>query len=438
MTGLGLSFFFIIIYGGTNWITAHRTHVGTWYYPFERYIPFVPSMILPYMSIDLFFVGAPFLCQSRAELNTLARRIAFAIIAAGCCFLLFPLRIAAPPPETSGWAGTLFNLLHGFDRPYNLFPSLHITFWVILARAYARHTKGAVHLICRTWFALIGLSTLLTYQHHVADVAGGLLLALVCFYLFRETQTETPLVPNYRVGTYYFAGAVACVGLAWAAWPWTAILLWPAVSLGIAALGYWKLGPGIYRKEQGRVPTGARFLLAPVLIGHRLSLAFYRRQCDLWNEISPRVWVGARLNRREAVEARRSGVTAVLDLTAEFSESRDLTETDYLNIPVLDLTGMEVPQLEAAVGFIASRSEQGVVYIHCKAGYSRTAMAAGAYLLSSGQAETVQQALDVLRKARPAMVFRPEVVSSLTQFHGSRLPKSETGGAASQTEAAHA
>ena len=83
-----LSLLFMVVYGGCSWITAHRSDVGTWYYSWERYIPFVPVLIIPYMSIDLFFVGGPFLCQSRNELRVLAQRITFAILVAGACFLL--------------------------------------------------------------------------------------------------------------------------------------------------------------------------------------------------------------------------------------------------------------------------------------------------------------------------------------------------------------
>ena len=53
-------------------------------------IPFVPVMILPYMSIDLFFVAAPFLARTRyASCRTLALRIAMAILLAAASFLLF-------------------------------------------------------------------------------------------------------------------------------------------------------------------------------------------------------------------------------------------------------------------------------------------------------------------------------------------------------------
>ena len=90
----GLSVLFLIVYGGCNWITAHRGDVGVFYFEWERAIPFVPFLILPYMSIDLFYIAAPFLCRSERELSIFAKRVVAAILFAGTCFLLFPLRFA--------------------------------------------------------------------------------------------------------------------------------------------------------------------------------------------------------------------------------------------------------------------------------------------------------------------------------------------------------
>lgn len=185
MTSVGLSLLFMVGYGSCNWITAHRSDVGTWEYSWERFIPFVPVMIVPYMSINLFFAGAPFLCQSRNELGVLAKRISFAIVVAGICFLLIPLRFAAARPQPDDWTGSIFRFLHFCDQPYNLFPSLHITFRTILAAHYAKHTKGVTSLASHIWFILIGFSTLLTYQHHFIDIIGGFALAAICLYLFR-------------------------------------------------------------------------------------------------------------------------------------------------------------------------------------------------------------------------------------------------------------
>ena len=63
----GLSLFFLLVYGTCLWVTARRGDVGVFYFAWERAIPFVPFMILPYMSIDLFFVAAPFLFRDSFE-----------------------------------------------------------------------------------------------------------------------------------------------------------------------------------------------------------------------------------------------------------------------------------------------------------------------------------------------------------------------------------
>src|SRR5882724_6122609 len=145
-TSVLLSLLFLGVYGATNWITSQRTDVGTWYLAWERVIPFVPWMIVPYMSIDLFFVAGPFLCGDKRELGTLARRIIFAILVAGACFLVIPLRLAVDRPRADGWLGDVFTTFQGMDQPYNLFPSLHITLRTILASLYVRHTRGLVRL----------------------------------------------------------------------------------------------------------------------------------------------------------------------------------------------------------------------------------------------------------------------------------------------------
>jgi protein-tyrosine phosphatase/membrane-associated phospholipid phosphatase len=411
-----LSLLFVVVYSSCNWITAHRTDVGTWYYGWEKYIPFVPLMIVPYMSIDLFFVSAPFLCATRGELHVFARRIAFSILVAGGFFLAMPLKIGTPLPEPGGWTGALFKFLHGFDQPTNLFPSLHIALRTILASLYVRHSKGIVRVANRVWFSLIGFSTLLTYQHHFVDIVGGFILATVAFYIFGENQPRLSVIPNRRIGVYYAAGALAIAGLSAACWAWTAILLWPAISLAIVAGAYFGLGPAIYRKTDGRIPLSAKLLLVPCLIGQWLSLMYYRRQCDAWDEITSKVLVGARLNTLEASEAMRNGVTAVLDLTAEFSEAPALLNLAYKNIPILDLTELSQAQLQDAVDFITRHINNGTVYIHCKIGYSRTAAVAGAYLLAAGHVATVGEGIARLRAVRPSIIIRPEAHSALAVF----------------------
>jgi protein-tyrosine phosphatase len=413
---VGLSVLFLIVYGWCNWLAAQRQDVGTLYFEWERFIPFVPLMIVPYMSIDLFFVAAPFLCRNERELATLSKRIVAAIVLAGICFLLFPLRFAFERPLASGWLGAVFDWFRAMDQPHNLLPSLHIAFRTILAQHYARHTRGLLQSASNVWFVLVGLSTLLTYQHHLMDVVAGFALGVCCIYFIRESAPRFPVIENPRVGLYYAAAALIVAGLIVWGWPWGALLLWPALALAIVASAYFGLGPVIFHKANGELHWSARLILAPCLLGQQLSLLYYQHQCRPWDTVTPEVWIGRTLNNREAGEATSLGVTAVLDLTAEFCETKPFRALVYRNIPILDLTAPSIEQLREMATFINEESRKGIVYVHCKIGYSRTAGAAAAYLLQTGKANGVNEAIEMLRRVRPSIVVRPEVHSALCEF----------------------
>jgi protein phosphatase len=222
------------------------------------------------------------------------------------------------------------------------------------------------------------------------------------------------------VGARYAIGAFVLICLMWFLWPWGAILIWPIVSLGVAAIAYFGAGPGIFRKREGRLPWTAWWAQGPVLLGQEISRLYYRPQCRAWDELTPQVWIGRVLSRGEAAAAVREGVTAVLDLTAEFSESAPFRGVSYRNVPVLDLTAPTFEQLEEMAAFIEAESSKGVVYVHCKIGYSRTAAAAIAYLLRTKKVRTVTEAVQRLRQVRPTIVIRPEVTTALNEFASKR------------------
>jgi protein phosphatase len=83
---------------------------------------------------------------------------------------------------------------------------------------------------------------------------------------------------------------------------------------------------------------------------------------------------------------------------------------------VLDLTAPTQSQLVEMSKFIANHSRNGVVYVHCKIGYSRNAAAVAAYLLMSGKVKTTEEALAMIRSVRPSVVIRPEVRSAVLEF----------------------
>jgi protein-tyrosine phosphatase len=194
------------------------------------------------------------------------------------------------------------------------------------------------------------------------------------------------------------------------------LLLWPALSLAIVSMGHFGLGAGIFRKKSGRVPWITRVVLGPVLLGQWLSLLYYKLKSPAWNTLTDRVWIGRKLSNAEARRAIQKGVTAVLDLTGEFTEAAPFRRIVYRQLSILDLTAPPPAQLAAAIAFLNEQPQHGIVYIHCKAGYSRTAAVAGAYLLASHQADSAEEALSVLRARRPGIVIRPEARAAIELY----------------------
>ena len=418
-----LALLFLGVYGGCNWFTAQRADVGVWFFEWERQIPFWPILIVPYLSIDAFFLAAPFLCRDRRELRVFTERIATAIVAAGLCFLALPLRFAFERPPVDGWVGALLNGFTALDRPFNLFPSLHVTLAVILANTYARHSRGFLRTGILGWFVLIALSTIFVFQHHVIDVAGGILLAIiVCSMIREDTASDVRSNRSVRVGLYYALGSATATTLSAFLWPWGALFLWPATSLAIVGAGYLWLGPHVFGKRAGRIPLFTRVLLWPCLAGQRLSWLYYRRQCRPYDVVAPRVWIGRQLDADEAAVAVSRGVTAVLDLTAEFDAPPSFRDISYENLPTLDLTSPSGEALTAAVQFITHESQRGIVYIHCKAGYSRSATSVAAWLLASRLARNTSDALATIRRARPQVIVRPEAAAAIKRFETSLHP----------------
>jgi len=199
---------FVLAYGGCLSFTASRGDVGRMYGEWELRVPLMPAMIVPYLSIYALFFAAFFVCRrDLGELKLLSARLTASQLVAAACYVMFPLECGFHRPTIDGALGMMFKLLDATDRPYNLAPSLHVTTAVILGALFCAKTRGVLRGALVAWFALIAVSTMLTWQHHLVDVVGGAMLGMACLKIrvtapARAASAVRPPRPVTHSGTF--------------------------------------------------------------------------------------------------------------------------------------------------------------------------------------------------------------------------------------------
>ena len=401
----GLGPFFFLSYGAANWLAAQHAHVGAVVYGWEHRIPFLPWTILPYWSIDAFYGLSLFVCTGRGELDRHARRLLTAQIIAVACFVLFPLRFTFPRPQLDGVPALLFGALASFDKPFNQAPSLHVALLVVLWPLYARHVVRGARWLLHLWFALVGVSVLTTYQHHFIDLPTGALLGFFCLWLWPE-RGATPLAgahlardPRRRALAARYAAGAAVLALPAIALGGIALwLLWPSLSLALVALNYMGLGAGGFEKgEDGRIDLGALALLAPYIGAAWVNSRLWTRHAPAPSRIADRVSLG-----RMPGAGAAARFSAVIDLCAELPGGG---ATLWHAFPMLDLVAPEPRRLREAAAAIEDARSAGEVLVCCALGFARSAAAVATWLVMTGRAATVDDAVATIAAARPRIVL---------------------------------
>lgn len=163
--------------------TRHHYQFST---ALDRAIPLIPWTVCIYFGCYAFWALHYCLC---AAVPLRARRFFTAdFIAKGVCFVFFvglPTTMARPAVQGLNVWESLVRALYILDAPVNLFPSIHcLNSW--LCWASARDIPAFSHgyksfALCAA--VAVCVSTLTLRQHVLLDVAGGILLAEVCWRL---------------------------------------------------------------------------------------------------------------------------------------------------------------------------------------------------------------------------------------------------------------
>ncbi len=154
--------------------------------------------------------------------------------------------------------------------------------------------------------------------------------------------------------------------------------------------------------------ASTRWLLLPYLAGAWLNSRLWTRRAAAPDPIAGGVLVGRIPTRREL---RASGARSLVDLAAELPV--DAQGVAYRAVPMLDLLPPEVEQIDDAVAAVAALAAARPTLVCCALGYGRSATVAVAWLLASGRAASVDDAMAAVRRGRPGTV--------LTQAHRRQL-----------------
>ncbi|KAH1171464.1 phosphatidylglycerophosphatase and protein-tyrosine phosphatase 1 isoform X2 [Mauremys mutica] len=171
----------------------------------------------------------------------------------------------------------------------------------------------------------------------------------------------------------------------------------------------------------------ARLFFYPSLLYTLVRERLPGSQRPWFHRIDRAVLLGAlplRARSRRLVE--EENVRGVLTLNEEYetrflccsAQEWEAMGVEQLRLSTVDLTGVPtLENLQRGVKFVLKHRECGnSVYVHCKAGRSRSATMVAAYLIQLYQ-WSPQEAIEAIARVRPHILVRPRQVQVLERFH---------------------
>lgn len=184
------------------------------------------------------------------------------------------------------------------------------------------------------------------------------------------------------------------VGILW-------LLVWSGLSWILVGIAYSANLELIFGKRSDGTMSAFRVsLFLPFLLVTWVTWYVQRALTkeSVYNKVAPGVYLGRRCSAAELPP----DVRTIIDLTAEFAESQGVRHgRTYICVPMLDAS---IPAPASFRSLLESVSRfPDPIYIHCAQGHGRSAMAAAAALVVKGLTPTLEEAIQTVKRARPAI-----------------------------------
>jgi len=174
---------FVLLYGGASVLSAYVPWRVPMMLPLDGQLPLVPGAAIVYLTIGPMLLLAPFMLRDLEAILPLFAALMLETAVAALCFMLLPVDPPAIDCCEPGLVGGLFQVADVLNLERNDLPSLHVAFAFTLAAAFSARTGRAGAVLLFAWAVATALSTLLTRQHNLLDVAAGLMLAAIAWPL---------------------------------------------------------------------------------------------------------------------------------------------------------------------------------------------------------------------------------------------------------------
>lgn len=406
---------FLLVYIPTGWYASELEYVPSVVFPVERYIPFLPWMIIPYMSSGLFFILIFFMLNRKDELLIFFKRITFITVFSGICFMLFPLKFSYSKPEiNSSFLQIFFHFLETEDTNFNQAPSLHIAYACLFWNVLSNKLQGSLKLIAGIWIFLMGISTLTVYQHHLIDIFTALYLVCITFFIFPDSVKR-----NFRIGMLYLF-----IGLLLASFTFLVFRKFVVISIFflLVSISFFRVGLAylhsrscFLKKQDGTIGLVDKISCFPYLLSYKLIRHFFcKNATNPMTEIYPNVYIGPILEDNSAKKMNLDKKIKVIDLTAEIEECKSVrTLTAYYSCPMLDIASINKEDIMKTLSLIEKlyldlKSDEKI-YIHCLMGYSRSVFVAVMFIKKRMNIST-REAIAYIKEKYPNAIY-PHYIS---------------------------
>jgi len=129
--------------------------------------------------------------------------------------------------------------------------------------------------------------------------------------------------------------------------------------------------------------------------------------------IKERIFIGGADDIEDVIENEK--VDVIYDLRAE--ATNDNSNYNRVHSPIVDDADLQDVSIKESIDNVVNAFNEGKnIYFHCQGGSNRTGTVAIGTLLTLGKAETIEEAEDIAKNARPKINVKPQMKDALKRI----------------------